>query len=462
MVKGNISDNTGGTISNVNIGNSFEVIDSVLKTPSFSASNRKNFSYNINYKGVLDTTGQEISVDADYSTFDGVNNTNYTNRFFLPTGEFFKDGQIYRNSSPSNIDIKAIKADYTLPINKQFKLDAGVKIASVKSDNNYIYENNVKGSWVFDDTKSNRFLYDEKVSAAYATLNITLGKTSLQGGLRAEHTNSTGNSITTNQLTERKYTDLFPSLSLSQNFDDDNNLNFSYSRKIHRPNYQNLNPFVFFLDQYTYNQGNPNLKPEYSTNLEVNYLFKKKYSAALAYSHTADVITQVLLQNEVRKSMYQTILNLASEDVLSLTLNFPVTITKWWNMNNNVLGYFKQIKAPDLNGADLNSKQFSGNFYSQNNFTLSKLFSADAALSFSTPQIEGAFKVKSMYGADAGLRYNFPDKTGNLKLGVTDIFHSQKARIYSTLPGNIYNLEQFGNTTSIRLTFTYRFGKKNR
>lgn len=179
----------------------------------------------------------------------------------------------------------------------------------------------------------------------------------------------------------------------------------------------------------------------------------------MAYTHTSDVITQVLLQNEAKKSMYQTILNLASDDVISLTLNFPVTISKWWNMNNNVLGYFKQIKAPNLNGADLNSKQFSGNIYSQNNFTINELFSADAGFMFSTPQIDGAFKVKSMYNADAGLRYNFPDKTGNLKLGVSDIFHSQKARIYSTLAGNTYNLEQFGNTTSVRLTFTYRFGK---
>ncbi|WP_052496087.1 TonB-dependent receptor domain-containing protein [Pedobacter lusitanus] len=459
LVKGNVSNSDKKSLTNVNIGKSFEVADSILKTPSTNVSNRKNFSYNINYKGILDTAGQEISVDADYSTFDATNNDNYFNRFYLPNGNFFKDGQVYRNFAPSNIDIKAIKADYTLPINKQFKLDAGVKYASVKSDNNYIYENDINGSWVFDNTKSNRFLYDEKVSAAYATLNVTLGKTSIQGGLRAEHTNSAGNSITTNQLTERKYTNLFPSLFLSQNFDADNILNFSYSRKINRPNYQNLNPFIFFLDQYTYNQGNPNLKPEYSTNLETSYLYKQKYSVSLAYTHTSDVITQVLLQNEAKKSMYQTILNLASDDVISLTLNFPVTISKWWNMNNNVLGYFKQIKAPNLNGADLNSKQFSGNIYSQNNFTINELFSADAGFMFSTPQIDGAFKVKSMYNADAGLRYNFPDKTGNLKLGVSDIFHSQKARIYSTLAGNTYNLEQFGNTTSVRLTFTYRFGK---
>lgn len=459
LVKGNIGDYRQTSYSQTNIGRSFQTPDSVLRTPSANFDNRKNFSYNINYKGVLDTLGQELTVDADYSTFDGTSNANYLNQFFLPNGNFFKQGEIYRNFAPSNIDIKAIKADYTLPLNKKIKLDAGVKVASVKSDNNYIYENDINGNWIFDETKSNRFMYDEKVSAAYATMSFTLGKTSIQTGLRAEHTNSTGNSVTTGQETERKYTDLFPSLMMSQSFDADHVLSFSYSRKINRPNYQNLNPFIFYLDQYTYNQGNPNLKPEYANSLEASFLFKQKYSATLNYSHISDVITQVLLQNEEKKSMYQTVLNLASSEVISLTLNFPVTITKWWNMNNNVLGYYKQIKAPNLNGTDLNSKQFSGNFYAQNNFTLTKLISADAGLNFSTPQIDGAFKVKSMFNADAGMRYNFPNQLGNLKLGVSDLFHSQRARIYSTLPGNVYNLEQWGTTTSVRLTFTYRFGK---
>lgn len=459
LAKGNLFNRNQYSYSQTAIGKSFQSPDSILRTPSYSTANRKNFSYNLNYKGVLDTLGQELTVDADYSTYDGKNDADYVNRFYLPNGNFLKNGQIYRNNAPSNIDIKAIKADYTLPFNKKLKLDAGVKLASVKSDNNYIYENNIMGNWVFDDTKSNRFEYEEKVNAAYATLSATLGKVSIQAGLRAEHTNSVGNSITTEIVTERKYTDLFPSLMLSQSFDDNHTLSFSYSRKINRPDYSSLNPFIFYLDQYTYNQGNPNLKPEYANNLELSYLLKQKYSATLAYSRTTDVITEVLLQNEAKKSMYQTVLNLASAQVASLTLNFPVTLTKWWNMNNNVLGYYKQIKAPDLNGADLNSKQFSGNIYAQNNFTLTKLISADAAANFSTPQIEGAFKIKSMITADAGMRYNFPNKAGNLKLGVSDIFHSQKARLYSTLPGNTYNLEQYGLSTSVRLTFTYRFGK---
>jgi outer membrane receptor protein involved in Fe transport len=459
LVKGNISKVDQKSFSNVNIGRSFEVTDSILTTPNTIVSERKNFSYNINYKGLLDTIGQEISIDADYSTFEGSSNSNYENTFYLPNGDFLKNGLVYRNHAPSNINIKAIKIDYTLPVSKKFKLDAGVKIASVKSDNNYIYENNIKGDWIFDETKSNRFLYDEKVSAAYAILNITLGKMSIQGGVRAEHTNSAGNSMTTGQLTEREYTNLFPSLLLTRNFNADNVLNFSYSRKINRPNYQNLNPFVFFLDQYTYNQGNPNLKPEYSNNLEASYLFKKKYSVALGYGHTTDVISTILLQNAETKSIYQTILNVASHDLFSLVFNFPVTITNWWNMNNNVGTYYYIVHAPELKEANLNSKQFSANLSAQNNFTLSKLFSADAAFVFNTPESEAAFKKKTIFRADAGLRYNFPNKMGNLKLGINDIFHTQNYRIYSTLPGNNYSLNQSGTTTNVRITFTYRFGK---
>jgi outer membrane receptor protein involved in Fe transport len=459
LVKGFLNNRKESGLSEENIGSSFNKVDSILRTPSNSTGIRKNYTYNINYKGILDTAGQELSIDADYSTFDGTNDATYINSFFYPDGRFFKDGQSYRNFSPSNIDIKAIKADYTLPINKKLKLEAGVKYADVKSDNNYIFENHINENWIFDNAKSNRFQYDEKVSAAYTNFSLTLGKTALQAGLRAEQTSSTGTSVTTNQETKRKYTNLFPSLLISHTYNDDNSINFSYSRKINRPNYQNLNPFVFYLDQYTYNEGNPNLKPEYANSLELSYLLKQKYSVSLNYSHTSDVITQVLLQNEVRKSMYQTVLNLASSEVASLTFNFPVTLTKWWNMNNNVLGYYKVIKAPNLNGNNLNSKQFSANFYAQNNFTISSLISADAGLMYSTPQIDGAFKIKSMFNADAGIRYNFPNKLGNLKLGVSDVFHTQKARIFSTLPGNVYNLEQYGTTTSARLTFTYRFGK---
>jgi outer membrane receptor protein involved in Fe transport len=459
LVKGNINDRSERSFSVTNIGKSFSQTDSILRTPSDNGRYRENFSYNLNYKGVLDTAGQELTVDADYSTYDGTNRAFYQNRFFLPDGSFLKNGQIYRNFAPSKIDIKAIKTDYVLPLNKTLKLEAGLKYANVESDNNFVFENQVENGWLQDPNRSNRFIYSEDVAAAYSTLSATLGKISIQAGLRLENTHSVGNSVTLNETVDRNYTNLFPSVFISRNFNENNILNFSYSRKINRPNYQNLNPFVYYLDQYTYNQGNPNLRPEFATNFEATYLFKQKYSVALAYSHTSDVITQILLQNAALNSMYQTTLNLASDDVVSLTLNFPITISKWWNINNNILAYHKEVKAPNLGGFDLNSSQFTGNIYMQHNFTLSKLFSADASFFYSTPQIDGAYNLKTFFTSDAGLRYNFPNKAGNLKLGVSDVFHTQKPNIVSTLEGNEYNLRQWGTTTDVRLTFTYRFGK---
>lgn len=461
LVKGNIYNREEHSFSRTNIGGSVGQTDSILRTPSRNEGARKNFSYNLNYKGVLDTAGQEITIDADYSTFNGDNDAFYQNRFFRPEGTFFKNGQIYRSFAPSDITIKAVKADYVFPLNKQLKLEAGLKYADVESDNNFIFENQVGDGWLGDPNRSNRFMYSEEVSAAYATFSATLGKLSIQTGLRAERTHSTGKSVTLNEELDRKYTNLFPSVFISQNFDENNILNFSYSRKINRPNYQNLNPFMYYLDQYTYNQGNPNLRPEFATNFEATYLFKQKYSIALAYTHVSDVITQILLQNAALNSMYQTNLNLASDDVVSLTLNFPVTVTKWWNFNNNILAYHKQLKSPDINGFSLNSKQFTGNIYMQHNLTLSSLWSADASFFYSTPQIDDALNLKTFFTSDAGLRYNFPNKNGNLKLGVSDVFHTQKPRISSNLEGNEYTLKQWGTSTSVRLTFTYRFGKSS-
>ncbi len=459
LVKGNINNREEHSFSRTNIGSNPGQVDSILRTPSTNGGTRKNFSYNLNYKGVIDTAGQELTVDADYSTYDGDNGALYRNRFFRPDGTFFKDGQIYRNFTPSEINIKALKADYVLPLSKTLKLEAGLKYADVESDNNFIFENQVGTGWSGDPNRSNQFKYSEEVSAAYSTLSVTLGKLSVQAGLRAERTHSTGTSVTLNEEIDRKYTSLFPSVFISRNFNENNILNVSYSRKINRPNYQNLNPFMYYLDQYTYNQGNPNLRPEFATNFEVNYLLKQKYSVALAYTHVSDVITQILLQNAPLNSMYQTVLNLASDDIVSLTLNVPVKVTKWWNFNNNIVAYYKQLKSPNLNGFELNSKRVTGNIYMQHNFTLSSAWSADASFYYSTPQIDNALNLKTFFTSDAGLRYNFPSKNGNLKLGVSDVFHTQKPRIESNLEGNEYTLKQWGTTTNVRLTFTQRFGK---
>lgn len=459
LVKGNLNKSSSVSTGRTAIGTSFQDVDSVLKAKGFDRENRHNFTYNINYKGILDTSGQEITIDADYYKVGGNERNIYTNFFYTPEDIFSSNGQLYRAFSPPDIAVKSLKADYSLPFNKKMKMEAGFKISSVRTDNDFKVENGFGDRWVPDASQSNQFKYQEDIQAIYANLNATAGKISVQAGLRAERTRSLGNSVTAALLTERNYFNLFPSLTVSQHFNENNLLNLSLSRKLNRPGYGKLNPFIFYLDQYTYNVGNPYLKPEYSNNAELSYMLRQKYNISAAYTHTSDVITQVLLPDEEKQATYQTNINLATENIFSVTLNFPVMLTRWWNMNNNIVAYHKALQSPEVSGNSVRTSGSTANLYSQQNLTFNKKWSGDVSVMYSTPQIEGLMKIQSLFSTDLGMQYNFRDNLGSLKLGVSDIFHSSTIKLSSKLAGNNFTGSQFGQSTSARITYTRRFGK---
>ena len=190
----------------------------------------------------------------------------------------------------------------------------------------------------------------------------------MQFGLRAENTISNGNSVTDNKIVRRSYLDLFPSLFVNQSINDNNSLSFSYSRRIDRPNYDALNPFVFYLDEYTYQKGNPFLNPQYSNTFELNYLFRRKYSATFIYTHTSGIITDVIIPDTAKKALFQTSENLNNGRFYSLNLAAPFTVTKWWNINNSFTGFINQYDAKDLHGLTLSANKATFYASSTHNF----------------------------------------------------------------------------------------------
>jgi hypothetical protein len=178
--------------NNTWIGRSFSQPDSAVLAKNVIHSNYQNYAYNLNYKSVLDTSGQEITADLDYSRYHSGDDANYVNRFIYADGAELKPASFLRNQSPSRINIKAVKVDYTLPLNKTLKLETGIKSSSVETDNNFIAEE-LKGSdWKNDPLRSNQFIYDENVNAAYFNLSKQFKSTSVQLGLRAEQTQFQG------------------------------------------------------------------------------------------------------------------------------------------------------------------------------------------------------------------------------------------------------------------------------
>lgn len=459
LVNGYFNNATEETLNNTKIGPSFQVLDSALIATSLQKNKYNNLSYNLNYKSVLDTAGSEISVDLDYSRFNGNDNATYNNQFLYPNGTPVRPLISTRNGAPSQIDIKAFKVDYNVSLSKSVKLEAGLKSSWVKTDNNLIAELFSSDVWQNDPRRSNQFIYDENVNAAYTNINKQFKTTSVQLGLRMEQTNSKGNLITTNNIVKRSYWDFFPTFFLQQQLNKNNQLGLSYSRRIDRPSYDALNPFVYYLDQYTYNKGNPFLNPQYTNSFELSYTFMQKYLLSINYSRTNDAITEVILPDEAQKALYQTNTNLASNVSYSANLNIPVTIGKWWQMNNNLNVFHLSFKSPDLGGELLETGRTSFQFRSQHTFTIKAGLTAEVSGNYESPLEYGVLSIGARYGVDMGISKSLLNNKATLKLAVSDIFNISDTEIESAFPGLSYALYQKNESRIARLSFSYRFGK---
>ncbi len=447
------------TTNSTLIGKSFTQVDSSLMATSTQKENFKSLSYNLNYKSILDSAGSEISADLDYSRYNGKEVANYENDYLFANGTRMRPLNIIRNSTPTQIDIKAAKVDYNVSLSKTVKLEAGLKSSWVKTDNDLQAEEFVNAVWKNDTRRSNQFIYDENVNAAYTNINKQFKNTSVQVGLRVEQTNSTGNLITTNDVVKRSYLDFFPTFFVQQTLSKNNQVGFSYSRRIDRPSYDALNPFVYYLDQYTYNKGNPFLKPQYTNNFEVSYTLMQKYLLSVNYSHVNDVITQVLLPDEKQKALYQTNANLATNISYGANINVPIKFAKWWDMNNNLNVFHLSFETPNLGGQALKTGRTSMQYKMQNSFTIVKGFTAELSGSYESPLEYGTLSIGSRYFMDMGLSKALFNKKASLKLSMSDVFNTNDQNIKSAYTGLIYDLYQKNDTQMGRISFTYRFGK---
>jgi outer membrane receptor protein involved in Fe transport len=448
--------NTGDVLTL--IGNQPGKTDSSVVAENPNQSKYTGMSYNLNYKSTIDTLGQELSVDADYSRYVGKSNNTFNNRYLNASGQPLKADYLFRSGTPSLTTIRAGKADYTYPINKDMKLETGLKSSFVKTDNNFLFENYINNDWVNDLTRSNHFVYDENINAAYLNLNRKFKSTSVQLGLRGEQTNSKGNSITENRVVDRHYFNLFPSVFINQELSKNNDLGVSYSRRIDRPDYGSLNPFIDYVDLYTYRFGNPFLKPQYTNSFELSYSYKKTLNITMGYSHTSDVITDVLLTDTTNKTISISKQNLASQDSYNINISYPIQITKWWSSSNNLVGYYNNFKTPDILGSPYESGRVAFNLNTNQTITINPNTNVEWSGYYQSKQVYGTLLISPQYSIDLGLSRSFASKKLNVKLAASDLFKLQRSKITSALASQEYVVNERWESRVFRLTATYRFG----
>ena len=441
-----------------------ELVDSVLKTNSDNASDWNRWAYNVNYKGILDTTGKELNIDLDYAINKDKKSADLYSTMWDAAGKNYMRGDTTRNRQPSSIDIKTVKVDYVHPLKNAAKFEAGLKLSFVKTDNDARFDSLRNNNWVFDTNRSNHFKYTENVQAGYLNYHKQFKKLSVQAGLRAEQTHVVGNSVTINQVTDTTYFNLFPSLFLGYKIAKNHQLGLSYSRRLQRPNYEDLNPFEISLDRYSVVSGNPYLRPSYANGVEVSHTYKDFLTTTIGYTHTKDLITQVIEAEQDPKTGDTTLLrykylNVAKSDNFTMSVSFPVQITKWWSSFTYLSGNYAKYQTI-VNGELVNVK--GGGFMgrTQQSFTLPKGITAEMSLFYMSSQIadEGLFRMKPMYAMDLGVSKQILHKKGSLKLSASDVFNNQVFRGTFENAGRYNSVRSKWESQVVRLTFNYRFG----
>jgi len=433
--------------------------NSVLQD-AYSNSPANNLTANFNIKHDFDKTGKNISFDVDYSNFNNKKDEQFNARYLNQGGQQ-TNTTLLRNNTDANIDIFAAKTDFTLPINKTMKFETGLKSSYVVTNNDFISEQFLSGSWLNDANKSNNFIYKENINAIYGNFSKEWKVWQVQLGLRAEHTHSNGNSITSNKEVDRNYLSLFPTVFVNQKLNENNNIRYSYSRRVDRPNYQQLNPFSFYMDPYAVDQGNPYLKPQFTDNFEVSYGYKQ-VSFSLNYADTRDMITQISQQDEVTRIVSVIRQNLGRAQNYSAGVYFPVKVAKWWNMQNNASVYYNKFEDGNLEGAAFRASKVAYNFNTNQTFILPQNFTVEVSFWYSSPKVSGVEQTTiAQYALNAGIQKSLLNKKLKLRLNMDDILLTNYWK--GALEYQNVNLQVTNRYTSRRANFSisYGFGNQN-
>ncbi|AXG72404.1 outer membrane protein beta-barrel family protein [Kordia sp. SMS9] len=460
IVSGNYVTGNSKIRARNDIGSQLQQVDSTVIGSTIGRYPNEYLTFNVNYDVKLDTIGSNLNMSYDYTLSNKDESFEFGNRFLDASGTEFRDPNNFRNLTPQDATIHVGKADLSLPLNEKSKLETGLKFSSVETDNILQFDVlEMNGNYVNDATRSNQFVYKEEITAAYVNFNTQFGSYALQAGLRAERTQSNGNSITDGNEVSRTYTNLFPTLSLQKKIDENNSISASYGRRIDRPNYASLNPFVYYIDEYTFRFGNPFLNPQYTDSYTLSYTLKNKYKFDFNYSNTEDVIANIILTDPVTNSISQTDANLNGFQSYSLNVNAPIKIANWWRSYNNFTMFYNQYDSNNIEGAPVQLEQLAWQASSNHTFTIDDRSSAEFRANYISSNVYGVLNLEPFYGIDLGVNRKFLDNNMNVQLSISDILNTWGDRgVFSDQAGSNFDVVRTFDSRVIRLSLTYKFG----
>ena len=421
-----------------------------------ASRDRKGIQANMNYQSTFANKGQQLNVDLDYAHFYSDPFQQNANTYFGPDGAVVNFEQ-FRNTNPQNIDVYSAKIDYKQPLWKDAMIETGVKFGQSITDNDLKYDLFTTDEWHSDPARSNRFAYTEQVSAAFININQRLGKFSLQAGLRGEYTYSKGDQKTTGEVNDTTYFNLFPTFFVNYQASPMHNFGLSYSRRLSRPNFENLNPFKLILDDYFYRIGNPNLTPAYTHLIQLSHSYAQGLMTRIAYSNTTDQIIFTPVKEEDAQRTSMTYRNFGRSQNISMMINYRRQIAKIWTANLTVQGAYM------INTSKETSNEFNNNggmimAQLNNNIAITPTLSAEVTGMYMSKVRQGYTVMQPQGILSAGLRQMLLKNKMSLSLNVNDILHTSIYKMYTRYDNVNNTVKDITDTRYVNLTLRYNFG----
>lgn len=431
-------------------------VDSSITTTSESSNSFKNIAGNINFKHTL-AKGHEITVNTDLLHYDLGFNQYFANH--LSSDAVLSDASTGR--IPSDIQIFSFKADQSINLGKSGKIESGFKQSDINTDNLADYTFFDGSTSNPDYSKSNHFLYNETITALYTSMQHQAGKLNAQLGVRYENTNykanQLGNPLRQDSAFSRKYDGLFPSGLMSYEADSSSTFSLTAGRRIDRPAFQKLNPFIFIINKYTYQSGNPFFLPQFSWNMELTHQYKSFLTTTLSYSIIKDYFSQLFLQDD-NGLLYYSEGNVGKAYIAGLAISAQVAPVKWWSLTTEATYNYKNLKSMVYNAISSSVNQLNLNL--NNQIKLGKKY---------TGELSGFYLSRSRVDLQELL-----SPTGQISTAFSHSILKDKSVLKFSLRDIFYTVATEGNTTFKNATeyfivkrdsriatlgFTYRFGK---
>ncbi|PQJ81017.1 hypothetical protein BTO18_13625 [Polaribacter porphyrae] len=457
-----LGNQTNPNINSMTTSTIFDSNNNLERSLQNEADNHRdsqNHSVNFHIISKLDDSGKNISFDADYFTFNSNNTLDFNTEQFNNSGVSQGISSAALNIANQKIDNFSTQIDLDYPIEK-VNLSYGVKASFTNSVSDVLYFDTLSGNPILDPNRSNAFEYKENVLAAYFSGNTKLNdKLTMQFGLRFEDTKTTGINAEINTENKNNYSKLFPSLYFSYAKNDNNNFNFAYGKRINRPNFRDLNPFRFYINDNSYSVGNPFLQPSFSDNFEVSHLYKNNLSTSFSLNITNDGYSVVFNTDAQNQDQIVTRENYFKTYRYTFTESFSYNKVSWFKSQNsvNLLGYVtkftKDIGTNPKNGLQLYVT-------SNNTFSLSENTKLQVNSWYSSQHNRGLFSMGEMVDLSFALQHQFKNNI-KMSLSFNDVLNTASLRDYvSSVNGIPQNYSQNESSRNFRISLSYDFGNK--